>query len=140
MKTKSLLTAVLAIALSAGTVWADDDQHGNYVTQSVDNIGCFENIISNASFDVEFTQRDVQKVTIYGDPAQLNNVNLTYMGNTLIVGSKENTNVSHVKVIIEAPNLVFSLLPTMSVLPIYVRFTLLSCAGSPYIVTFCTSR
>ena len=106
MKTKSLLTAVLAIALSVGTVWADDDNHGNYIAQNVENIGAFENIISNASFDVEFTQRDVQKVTIYGDPAQLNNVNLTYMGNTLIVGSKENANVSHVKVIIEAPNLV----------------------------------
>ena len=85
MKTKSLLTAVLAIALSVGTVWADDDNHGNYIAQNVENIGAFENIISNASFDVEFTQRDVQKVTIYGDPAQLNNVNLTYMGNTLIV-------------------------------------------------------
>ena len=105
MKMKSLLTAVLAIALSAGTVWADDDNHGNYVTQSVDNIGYFENIISNAPFDIEFTQRDEQKVSIYGDPAQIANVNITLMGKSLIVGCKENSNVSHVKVIVTAPDL-----------------------------------
>ena len=105
MKKKSLLTVALSIALSAGTVWADDDNHGNYVTKNVENIGAFENIISNASFEVEFTQRDVQKVMIQGDPAQIENVNLAYMGNTLIVGSKENTDVRDVKVIIEAPNL-----------------------------------
>ena len=105
MKTKIFFATLLAVVFSVAVVWADDDKHSNYVTQNVENIGAFENIISNAPFDVEFTQRDVQKVMIQGDPAQIENVNLTYMGNTLVVGSKENTDVSRVKVIIEAPNL-----------------------------------
>ena len=53
MKTKTLLAATVAFVLSAGYAWADDDQHNNYTTQNVDNIGPFENIISNAPFDIE---------------------------------------------------------------------------------------
>jgi hypothetical protein len=105
MKTKTLLAATVAFVLSAGYAWADDDQHNNYTTQNVDNIGPFENIISNAPFDIEFTQRDEQKVSIYGDPAQVANVNITLMGKSLVVGCKENSDVSHVKVIVTAPDL-----------------------------------
>ena len=101
---KNLLIAIVAVVFSATGAWADDN-HANYVTQEITNIGAFENIISNASFDVEFTQRDEQKVSVYGDPAQIENVNITYMGKSLVVGSKENTDVSRVKVIITAPNL-----------------------------------
>lgn len=105
MKTKTLLATTVAFVLSAGYAWADDDQHNNYTTQNVDNIGPFENIISNAPFDIEFTQRDEQKVSIYGDPAQVANVNITLMGKSLVVGCKENSDVSHVKVIVTAPDL-----------------------------------
>jgi hypothetical protein len=105
MKTKTLLAATVAFVLSAGYAWADDDQHNNYTTQNVDNIGPFENIISNAPFDIEFTQRDEQKVSIYGDPAQVANVNITLMGKSLVVGCKENSDVSHVKVIVTALDL-----------------------------------
>ena len=105
MKAKNLLTTAMIIILSTGMAWADDDNHTHYVTQNVDNIGYFENIISNAPFDIEFTQRDEQKVSIYGDPSQVANVNVTLMGKSLVVGSKENSNVSHVKVIITAPDL-----------------------------------
>lgn len=105
MKTKTLIAATMAFVLSAGFAWADDDQHNNYTTLNVDNIGPFENIISNAPFDIEFTQRDEQKVSIYGDPSQVANVNITLMGKSLVVGCKENSNVSHVKVIVTAPDL-----------------------------------
>ncbi len=105
MKTKTLIAATMAFVLSAGFAWADDDQHNNYTTLNVDNIGPFENIISNAPFDIEFTQRDEQKVSIYGAPSQVANVNITLMGKSLIVGCKENSNVSHVKVIVTAPDL-----------------------------------
>ena len=44
MKHKFLLTTLLGIALSTGTAWSDD-HHAGYVTQEIDNIGYFENII-----------------------------------------------------------------------------------------------
>lgn len=106
MKAKALISAAIAVLLSSSMAWADDDDHrGQYTTQEVMDLGQFETIISNAPFDIEFTQRNEQKVSIYGDPAQIANVNITLMGKSLIVGCKENSNVSHVKVIVAAPDL-----------------------------------
>ena len=105
MKKNVFITALLAICLSTGIVWADDDNRVNYITQAVDNLTSFDNIISNAPFDIEFTQRDEQTVSIYGEPQQIENVNLTLVGKTLVVGSKSDGNMSHVKVIITAPEL-----------------------------------
>lgn len=105
MNKKNFIALCMAVTLSTGVAWSDDDNHMNYVTQNIDNIGYFENIISNASFDIEFTQRNEQTISVYGDPQQVDNVNLTLMGKTLVVGNKENTQVSRVKVIITAPDL-----------------------------------
>ena len=109
MKHKFLLTTLLGIALSTGTAWSDD-HHAGYVTQEIDNIGYFENIISNASFDVEFTQHKEQKVSVYGDAQQIGNVNFTLMGKTLVIGPAEGSNVSNVKVILTAPDLLCAIL------------------------------
>ncbi len=106
MKIKNILSILLvAIACVAPNVYADD-AHAGYVTVDVEGLNSFENIISNASFDVEFTQSDVRSVKVYAAPEEVGNVNLSIVGKTLFVGVKENTNVSQkAKVIITAPEL-----------------------------------
>lgn len=98
-----LLATLLATIVSVA--YADDDHKKNYVSVDVAGIEYFENIISNAPFDVEFTQRDVQKVSVYGDPNQVNNVTVTLVGKTLYVGAQDNAPVSHVKLVVTAPDL-----------------------------------
>lgn len=98
-----LLLAVIGYALDVN---ADDDVRANYVMVEVDGLGSFENIISNASFDIEYTQSDVQSVNVYAAPEQVANVNLSIVGKTLYVGAKEGTKISrHAKVIVSAPDL-----------------------------------
>ncbi|MBQ8564579.1 MAG: DUF2807 domain-containing protein [Bacteroidaceae bacterium] len=106
MKIKNILSILLvAIACVAPNVYADD-AHAGYVTVDVEGLNSFENIISNAPFDVEFTQSDVRSVKVYAAPEEVGNVNLSIVGKTLFVGVKENTNVSQkAKVIITAPEL-----------------------------------
>lgn len=98
-----LLATLLATIVSVA--YADDDHKKNYISVDVAGIEYFENIISNAPFDVEFTQRDVQKVSVYGDPNQVNNVTVTLVGKTLYVGAQDNAPVSHVKLVVTAPDL-----------------------------------
>lgn len=98
-----LLATLLATIVSVA--YADDDHKKNYISVDVAGIEHFENIISNAPFDVEFTQRDVQKVSVYGDPNQVNNVTVTLVGKTLYVGAQDNAPVSHVKLVVTAPDL-----------------------------------
>ncbi|MBE6306672.1 MAG: DUF2807 domain-containing protein [Bacteroidales bacterium] len=103
MKMRVLLATLLATIVSVA--YADDDHKKNYISVDVAGIEYFENIISNAPFDVEFTQRDVQKVSVYGDPNQVNNVTVTLVGKTLYVGAQDNAPVSHVKLVVTAPDL-----------------------------------
>ena len=98
-----LLATLLATIVSVA--YADDDHKKNNISVDVAGIEYFENIISNAPFDVEFTQRDVQKVSVYGDPNQVNNVTVTLVGKTLYVGAQDNAPVSHVKLVVTAPDL-----------------------------------
>ena len=98
-----LLATLLATIVSVA--YADDDHKKNYISVDVAGIEYFENIISNAPFDVEFTQSDVQKVSVYGDPNQVNNVTVTLVGKTLYVGAQDNAPVSHVKLVVTAPDL-----------------------------------
>lgn len=98
-----LLATLLATIVSVA--YADDDHKKNYISVDVAGIEYFENIISNAPFDVEFTQRDVQKVSVYGDPNQVNNVTVTLVGKTLYVGAQDNAPISHVKLVVTAPDL-----------------------------------
>lgn len=98
-----LLATLLATIVSVA--YADDDHKKNYISVDVAGIEYFENIISNAPFDVEFTQRDVQKVSVYGDPNQVNNVTVTLVGKTLYVGAQDNAPVLHVKLVVTAPDL-----------------------------------
>lgn len=106
MKMKQFAAFLMAMTCAITLpVYADDDDHKNYVTIDVEGVGTFENIISNAPFDIEFLQGSQQKVSVYGDPAQVNNVNFTIVGKTLYVAAKENTAANHVKVHIVAPDL-----------------------------------
>ena len=106
MKKRTLMALLMAMVLFVPQVMADDDDYrADYVTKTVDGLTAFENIISNASFDVEFRQADVQRVEVYGDPKQVDNVNLTIVGKTLYVGAREGERVSRVKVQITAPDL-----------------------------------
>jgi hypothetical protein len=106
MKRKTFFAFLMALILFVPQVVADDDDYrSDYITVAVDGLTAFENIISNASFDVEFTQSNVQRVEVYGDPNQVNNVNLTVVGKTLYVADKEKARVSQVKVLITAPDL-----------------------------------
>ncbi len=106
MKRKMFLAFLMATVVAVMNVYADDDdEHRGYVSVAVEEITAFENIISNASFDVEFTQGNTTSVSIYGAPGQADNVALTVVGKTLYVGTKENTTARNVKVIITAPDL-----------------------------------
>ncbi|MBR6757256.1 MAG: DUF2807 domain-containing protein [Bacteroidaceae bacterium] len=106
MKRKTFIALLISLVSFVPQVMADDDDYrSDYVTIPVEGLAAFENIISNASFDVDFRQSDKQSVEVYGDPNQVSNVNITVVGKTLYVGVKENARVSHVRVNITAPDL-----------------------------------
>lgn len=113
MKKKILFALLAIVAFSATRVYADDDYNPHFVTVNVEGLADFENIISNAPFDVEFTQRDERSVKVYGDPKKVDNVSLTVVGKTLYVGVKdENKRMSDddVEVIITAPDLLCAII------------------------------
>ncbi len=102
---KFLPLLLLAMVCIAPKTYADDDRAG-YVTVDVEGLNSFENIISNAPFDVEFTQSNVQSVKVIAAPNEAENVKLSVIGKTLFVAVKENTTVSNnAKVVITAPDL-----------------------------------
>lgn len=107
MKTKQFLSILFAaIVCVAPCAYADDDDRANYVTVDAEGLSSFDNIISNAPFDVEFTESETRSVKVVAAPDQVNNVNLSIVGKTLFVGVKEGTNVSkNAKVVITAPEL-----------------------------------
>lgn len=104
---KILFILWTAIVCTVPQVYADDDaEHANYVTSDIEGLNSFENIISNASFDVEFTQSNTRSVKVFAAPDEVGNINLSVVGKTLFVGVKENVGVSRkAKVIITAPEL-----------------------------------
>ncbi len=106
MKRKVFFALLVSSMLFAPQVMADDDDYrSDYVTVEVEGLTAFENIISNASFDVDFRQSDTQRVEVYGDPGQVDNVAIKVVGKTLYVGVKENARVSRVRVNVTAPDL-----------------------------------
>lgn len=107
MKTRQFFaTLLVAIVCAVPNAYADDDDNRNYVTVDAEGLSSFENIISNAPFEVEFTQSERRSVKVVADANQVNNVNLTVVGKTLYVGVKEGTRVSDdAKVVITAPEL-----------------------------------
>lgn len=101
MNRKVFLVALMSMVLFVPTIMADDDD----VRVTVEGITAFENIISNAACDVEFTQADEQRVEVCGDARQINNVTVRVVGKTLYIGAAENSDVSDVDVKITAPDL-----------------------------------
>lgn len=109
MKKKSFLAFMMAaacvVALPAYADDDDDDDDRRKTTVAVEGIGAFENIISNAPFDIEFTQAGQQQINVYGAPSQVDNVSVSLVGKTLYVAAKENRPTNHVEVRITAPDL-----------------------------------
>ncbi len=105
MKRKMFLALLMVAAVSVMNVYADDDYNPNYITVNVDDLAAFDNIISNANFDIEFTQSSTVAVQVYGDPDLVDNVSLAVVGKTLYVGNKKERRMENVKVIITAPEL-----------------------------------